>query len=69
MLNLLKRNKPVVKTNTNEKPSDKLVDGDLPWGWVTANKDFTNKIEQEFHYFWQTWIDSKRVNQGKKEML
>lgn len=66
MLNLLKRNKPVVKTNTNEKPSDKLVDGDLPWGWVTANKDFTNKIEQEFHYFWQTWIDSKKSEPRKE---
>ena len=44
-----------VKTNSLGEPLDKLVDGDLPWGWLYANKDFTDKITAEYRHFLQCW--------------
>lgn len=33
--------------------------GELPWGWIYANKDFLNKIENEYSYFLHLWIDAR----------
>lgn len=35
------------------------AEGDLPWGWHTLNKEFTEGIGGEFTYFLNKWIDSK----------
>lgn len=40
---------------------DKLVDGDLPWGWVTAQKSFINRIEKEFDRYWSAWIAARNT--------
>lgn len=53
---------PAVKTNSFGEPLDKLVDGELPWGWVTANKDFTDKINEEWGIFLHRWIESRKAN-------
>lgn len=45
--------------NTFGEPLDKLVNGDLPWGWVSHNRSFTDKISKEYSYFLQAWVDSK----------
>lgn len=34
-------------------------DGDLPWGWYTANADFTGRIETEYNYFFNAWYESR----------
>lgn len=41
----------VHNVNSFGSPLDKLVDGDLPWGWHTHNKDFVDKIREEYGYF------------------
>ena len=33
--------------------------GDFPWGWHTHNKEFIEKINQEYTYFLNMWLDSK----------
>lgn len=49
--------------NTNTKPTVDLdhldPDGGLPWGWRTANKEFTDKIRSEYNVFFQKWLDSR----------
>ena len=39
------------RVNSCGEPLDKLVDGDLPFGWVAHNKAFTDKLENELSYF------------------
>lgn len=34
-------------------------EGELPWGWVTHNKEFTDKISNEFSYFLNKCIESR----------
>lgn len=33
--------------NSFNEPLDKLIDGELPWGWVVYNEDIVNEIEKE----------------------
>ena len=35
-------------------------EGELPWGWHTRNKEFTEKIKGEYTYFLNMWLDSKK---------
>lgn len=48
--------------NSFNEPLDKLVDGDLPWGWITAHKDFTDKTQAEWGFFLQRWIESRKAH-------
>lgn len=34
-------------------------DGELPWGWITANADFTGRIGTEYSYFFNAWYESR----------
>lgn len=34
-------------------------EGDLPWGWHTHTKEFTNKINNEYSYFLNRWLESR----------
>jgi len=52
--------------NTFGGSLDKLVDGDLPWGWVAHKKDFIEPIEKEYSYFLQSWLDAR--NGSPKEL-
>lgn len=36
-------------------------EGDLPLGWVTRNKDFTDKIQKEYTYFLNKWVNSRNA--------
>lgn len=45
--------------NCFDEPLDKLVDGDLPWGWVYHNREFTEKISKEHSYFLHLWVNSR----------
>lgn len=40
-------------------------EGELPFGWIYRNKEFTDKIQNEYSYFLNMWIDSR--NKSPKE--
>lgn len=51
------------KKNTNSfgENLDRLTpEGELPWGWTYANKEFVDKIQTEVNYFRNAWIQSKK---------
>ena len=45
--------------NTSRDSLDKLVDGDLPWGWITYNNDFIEPIETQYRYFLNMWVNAR----------
>lgn len=56
------------KTSTLKPSNDVMLssdlehltkDGELPWGWYTHTKEFTNKINNEYSYFLNIYIDSR----------
>lgn len=57
-------NSNFVKTTEDLDRLDK--DGELPFGWYAHNKDFTEKINNEYSYFLNMWVDS-RDKEPKKQ--
>lgn len=59
----VRKNKSIKLSPTNvnsfNEPLNKLIDGDLPWGWIAHNRNFINKIEKEYSYFLHTWIETR----------
>lgn len=54
----LKKKKKVF--TLSDEPLDRLTpDGELPYGWIYAHKDFTDKISSEYKHFLQKWLDSR----------
>ncbi len=51
-------------------PADDLEhlteDGELPWGWHTHAKEFTDKIKNEYSYFLNIWIEAR--NKSPREL-
>lgn len=45
--------------NTFGESLDKLIDGDLPWGWVTHKKDFIEPIEKKYKHLLNLWVNAK----------
>lgn len=45
------------------QPDDDLVhltpEGELPWGWHSHNKEFTEKTNKEYSHFLNMWLDSR----------
>ena len=41
-------------------------DGELPWGWVSANKEFTERISTEYKYFLDAWYDIRNKDVRKE---
>ena len=41
-------------------------DGDLPYGWIYRNRDFINRVETEYGYFLDMWIDAS--NKSPREL-
>ena len=37
-------------------------EGGLPWGWVTRNKDFIDRIQSEYLYFANMWSNARGEN-------
>jgi hypothetical protein len=73
LLKLFKKKKKTPKKGTYNlridfgKPDDSTVDmnhldkdGELPWGWYTHNKAFTDRINNEYSHFLNMWIYSKQ---------
>lgn len=75
ILDFMKKKKVVSKKVSKQKTPevnsfgesfDKLApDGELPWGWHYHNRDFTEKISNEYRYFLNLWCDSR--NKSPKE--
>ena len=42
---------------------ERLENGELPWGWVTRNKEFCDKINDEYSYLLNAWIKSRNKPQ------
>lgn len=48
------------KTNSFGESLDKLTpEGELPWGWIAAHKEFTGRIEKESKSFLDAWMNLK----------
>ncbi len=45
--------------NTFGESLDKLVDGDLPWGWVAHKQDFTEPIAKKYKCLLNLWVDAR----------
>ena len=57
-----------VSINLIGERMDRLTnEGKLPYGWHYANRDFTEKIQSEYSYFFNNWIDSRM--KSPKEQL
>ena len=62
-------NKNDTNSNLNDfgKSWDKLTDeGDLPTGWIYHNREFVNKITEEYKYFHGQWIESAKKSPKDK---
>ena len=45
---------------------EKLENGQLPWGWITRNKDFTDDLQEKNKYFMNLWLNSRKGNQKEQ---
>lgn len=55
-----------VETNSFGEPLDRLTpEGELPWGWISHNNEFTGKIGGEYSHFLNMWLESR--NKSPKE--
>ena len=41
-------------------------EGELPWGWHSHNKEFTNKVDKEYSHFLDMWLDSRNKSPKKQ---
>ena len=58
LFDILKKKAPV--TNSFGERYDRLTPaGELPWGWVTRNKEFCEKINGEFTHFLNAWLQAR----------
>lgn len=48
------KKKPVVKDMNHL-----TADGELPWGWLYANKEFVDQIKDEYSYFMHLWHEAQ----------
>ena len=55
--NVLKAVQEIAKPDTDQDHLTK--DGNLPWGWHRLNKEFTDKIQSEYGFFMNEWLESK----------
>lgn len=54
------QSKPIPKP-TESKPERLTAEGELPLGWLYRNKAFIDKLNGEYTYFLDMWIDSRRL--------
>ena len=40
--------------------------GELPWGWHSRNKDFIEKINNEYSFFLNNWLNSRNAEPKKQ---
>lgn len=47
------------KKTATQKPTKLEPNGELPWGWRTANKQFVDKISGEYKIYLDLWLESR----------
>ena len=47
------------KKQKQEPEQEHLINGELPFGWVTRNKNFVDKLQKEYTYFMDCWLEAK----------
>lgn len=58
------------KKKKPEPEQEHLENGNLPFGWICRNKDFVEKIQNEYTYFLEMWIGSRtKSSQAQYESL
>lgn len=45
---------------------EKLENGQLPWGWISRNKDFTDDLQEKNKYFMNLWLNSRKEDKKKQ---
>ncbi len=55
------------KNNNERKPIQEMLthsdkDGELPFGWIYQNRDFIEKIQNEYSFFLNNWIMYRAKN-------
>ena len=58
-------NKGRAKTTT-PPPTERLENGELPWGWIARNKSFCDRIQREYSLFLNNWISSRQKPLNKQ---
>ena len=50
-------------SNAHQKTDLSHLDenGELPWGWIYQNREFTDKIQKEYSFFLNQWISSRNT--------
>lgn len=56
--NVLEAVREIAKPDADQEHLTK--DGELPWGWHTLNKGFTDKMRSEYSYFLNDWIEARK---------
>jgi hypothetical protein len=55
------------RTNSFGEDMNRLTpEGDLPFGWIYANKTFVDKIQAEYNAFSEAWFSSKKADPLKQ---
>lgn len=70
MFSFIKKKKnvePEPKVNSLGESLDRLIDGELPFGWVTHHKDFVEQMETEYYYFLKLWYDARDTKNPREE--
>jgi len=61
-----KTQKPNTSSRSNTDMNKLAPDGELPWGWVYHNADFTAKAQAEYMKFYKSYSDNKYGDPKKK---
>lgn len=70
MMSILAKNdvisKPIDKNHNSfgQDITHLTEDGELPWGWIYANRDFIKPIEEQYDYFMNEYINAKKQEKG-----
>lgn len=55
----MKKKAPVPKKQPQATADRLTTDGELPFGWVTRNKEFCDRISGEYSHFLNMWLESR----------
>lgn len=53
------------KKKQQEPQEEKLVDGQLPFGWIGRHHEFTDNISEEYRFFLQKWTETFGGDQNR----
>ena len=67
---LKKKEKQKQKEEQKQEPEqENLINGELPFGWIYRNKNFVDKIQKEYTYFMNSWLEAKAGTKEKYSAL